>query len=343
MTTRNRIQTVVSLAVAGLMLFVQSAAAREVPAQLPAPDGKTPTSKKPVKIYIMSGQSNMVGIGQISGGSTRWGKQISDPVVSVYAGEYSSKADYDKLKPTATKKLPVYGGTKPTPFPGGGVQVVRGFIAMKTTGVYQFNPGYGSSSDNIMEVDGKEAYRKEVGKKHAVRTGFKFTAGKKYPFKITFLTKAAGGLGWFWRTDVPGTLDTVVKTDKKFPHLIDDKGNWTVRKDVWYKGVVTATANKWLTVGCGSGNNTIGPELQFGHIMGYYHDEPVISSKPRRATGAWAGTYCPQTVRNSRTKAEHTPDPRTLALHGSKASRRNLSPGTLESSTMILSKRLMTY
>jgi hypothetical protein len=278
MTTGNRTKTLISLALGGLMLFVQSASAKKVPAQLPDPDGKSPVSTKPVKVYIMSGQSNMVGIGQISGGSTRWGKQISDPVVSVYPGVYSPKADYDKLKPIATKKLPVYGGVKPTPFPGGGVQVVRGFIAIKTTGVYEFNIGYGASSDSIMEIAGVEVYKKPVGKKPA-RSGYKFTAGKKYPFKITFLTKAADGLGWFWRTDLPGTLDTVVKTDKKFPHLIDDKGNWTVRKDVWYKGVVTATANKWLTVGCGAGASSIGPELQFGHIMGYYHDEPVIIIK----------------------------------------------------------------
>ena len=278
MTTRNQIKTLASLAIATLMLLVQSAGAKEIPAQLPAPDGKTPDARKPVKVYIMSGQSNMVGIGQISGGSSRWGKQIIDPVVSVYEGDYSATADYDKLKPITTKKLPVYGGMKPTPFPGGGTQVVRGSIVMKTTGVYQFNPGYGSSSQNTMEVDGAEVYRKEPGKT-SVHTGFKFTADKKYPFKITFLTKATDGLGWFWRTDVPGTLDTVVKTDKKFPHLVDDKGNWTVRKDVWYKGVVTATANKWLTVGCGAGSSSIGPELQFGHIMGYYHDEPVIIIK----------------------------------------------------------------
>jgi len=279
MTTGNTIKTLASLAIAGLLLFVQSAAAKEVPAQLPDPDGKTPAGDKPVKIYIMSGQSNMVGIGQMSGGSMRWGKQIIDPIVSVYPGSYSPEADYDKLKSTATKKLAVYGGTKPTPFPGGGVQVVRGSIRIKTSGVYEFNVGYGGSTQSIMEIAGKEVYRKEVGQENPARSGFKFTAGKKYPFKITFLTKFADGLGWFWRTDLPGTLDTVVKTDKKFPHLIDDNGNWTVRKDVWYKGVVTATANKWLTVGCGASSNSIGPELQFGHVMGYYHDEPVIIIK----------------------------------------------------------------
>jgi hypothetical protein len=278
MTTKNRIQTLVGFAIAGLMLFVQSAGAKNLPAQLPAPDSKAPDAKKPVKVYIMSGQSNMVGIGQISGGSTRWGKQISDPVVSVYSGAYSAMTNYDKLKPIKTKKLPVYGGTKPTPFPGGGTQVVRGFITMKTTGVYQFNPGYSSSSCCIMSINNNEVYRKEP-KNTAIRAGFKFIGGKKYPFTITFLTSIADGLGWFWRTDIPGTLDTIVKAKKKFPHLLDAKGNWTIRKDVWYKGIVTATANKWLTVGCGASANSIGPELQFGHIMGYYHDQPVLIIK----------------------------------------------------------------
>jgi len=278
MTTRIRIKTLSSLTVVALMLIIQSAAAKEIPAQLPDPDAKPPVTNRPVKVYILSGQSNMVGIGQISGGSSRWGKQFSDPVVSIYPGKYSPTADYDKMTAIETKRLPAFGGVEPTPFPGGGAAVVRGFIKMPTAGVYKFNAGYSNSSYSIMEVDGGEVYRKEPGKE-SVHAEFKFTVGKKYPFKITFLTEAANGLGWVWRTDIPGTLDTVVKTDKKFPHLVDDQGNWTVRNDVWYKGVVTATANKWLTVGCGSGAGTIGPELQFGHIMGYYHDEPVIIIK----------------------------------------------------------------
>jgi len=236
------------------------------------------TPKKPVKVYILSGQSNMVGIGQVSGGTVRWGDEMLEPVVSVYPGPFSPKADYDSMTPIATKKLPAFGGTKPTPFPGGGTHVVRGFIRMKTSGVYEFNPGYSDSTYNIMEVDGREVYRREVSKE-PVRAGFKFEEGKKYPFKITFLTKAANGLGWSRRTDIPGTLDTVVKTDGKFPHLIDNHGNWTVRDDVWYRGVVTATANQWLTVGCGANAHSIGPELQFGHILGDYHEEPVILIK----------------------------------------------------------------
>jgi hypothetical protein len=40
-------------------------------------------SAKPVKVFILSGQSNMVGAGKVDGGSSRWGNQFIDPVVSV--------------------------------------------------------------------------------------------------------------------------------------------------------------------------------------------------------------------------------------------------------------------
>jgi len=276
MTTIKRIKTTLLLAAMVMMLLVIPAAAKKIPAQLPDPDTKPPAANKPVKVYILSGQSNMVGMGDIRGGSSRWGKQFLDPVVSIYPGEYSPTADYDKMTPIETKKLPAFGGVKPTPFPGGGTAVVRGFIKMETTGVYKFNPGYANTVYNIMQIDGTEVYKREPGKE-AVHIAFKFTAGKKYPFKITFLTKHAGGLGWLWRTDIPGLLTTLVHKDKKFPHLIDDEGNWTVRNDVMYKGVISATAKGPLTVGLQG--NTIGPEMQFGHIMGYYHDEPVLLIK----------------------------------------------------------------
>ncbi len=130
---------------------------------------------------------------------------------------------------------------------------------------------------NIMEVDGVEVYRREPGK-DAVRKTFAFTGGKEYPFKITYLTRSADGLGWSYRTDIPGTLHTLVKMQGKFPHLIDDDGKWTVRHDVTYKGVISAVGQGPLTVGIQRGG-TIGPEMQFGHIMGYYHDEPVLIIK----------------------------------------------------------------
>ena len=285
-------RTAILLALPALVLIglVADAPAKDIPAQLPAPDDKAPDATKPVKVYILSGQSNMVGMGDIRGGSSRWGKQFLDPVVSIYRGEYSPTADYDKKTPIETKKLTAFGGVRPTPFPGGGTAVVRGFIRMPKAGVYKFNAGYANTTYNVMQVDGTEVYRREPGKQ-AVHTALAFAAGKKYPFKITYLTKHANGLGWVWRTDIPGLLTTLVYKDKKFPHLIDAKGNWTVRNDVIYKGVIAATGKGPLTVGLQG--NTIGPELQFGHIMGYYHDEPVVLIKASIGNRSLGWDYLP--------------------------------------------------
>lgn len=248
--------------------------------------------EKPVKVYILSGQSNMVGIGQVTGGGSRWGDEFIDPELSVYPGSYDPEADYDAMEPEKTLKLESFGGVKPTPYPGGGTQIVRGFIEPKATGVFEFRPGYGGSTHNIMEVDGKEVYRKEVGK-DAKHTHIQLTEGKRVPFKITYLNDQANGLGWIARMDIPGTLSTVVKQDGKFPHLIDKNGNWAVRDDVWYKGVVTAGANKWLSVGCGAGANNIGPELGFGWLLGDFHDEPVLVLKASQGNRSLAWDFLP--------------------------------------------------
>ena len=246
----------------------------------------------PVKVYILAGQSNMVGIGQVDSGGLRWGDEFLEPTLSVYEGAYDPKADYDALKPVKTVALASFGGTEPTPFPGGGVQVVRGFILPKTTGVFEFRPGFGAAEDNVMLVAGVEAHRREPGGK-AIKKSVKLEAGKKVPFKITFFTENASGLGWTARLDVPGTLTTVVKEQGKFPYLIDKDRNWVSRDDVWYKGVVTATANKWLSIGCGAGDAQIGPELGFGHIMGDFHEEPVLILKTSQGNRGLAWDFLP--------------------------------------------------
>jgi len=145
-------------------LLVTPAVFADVPNPLPDPDGKPAHQTKPVKVFVLMGQSNMVGMGDISGGSSRWGKQFLDPVVSVYPGEYSPQTDYDALSPIKTMKLPAFGGVRPTPYPGGGTHVVRGHIQMDARGVYRFKPGYQASTHNIMEIDGREVHRREVGR-----------------------------------------------------------------------------------------------------------------------------------------------------------------------------------
>lgn len=244
--------------------------------------------EKPVKVFILSGQSNMVGAGKIDGGGTRWGDEMIDPVVSVYEGTYDPKADYDALKPSKTLKLESFGGTKPTPYPGGGVQVTRGFVQLKETGMYEFRPGYGGSSNCLMEVDGKEVHRQEAGGE-AVRSEVKLEGGKKVPFKITYFTGDANGLGWTARLDVPGSLKTLVKFGGKYPYLMNDKGQWTARDDVYYRGVVTATGSRWMGVAGGR----IGPELGFGHSVGEAIDEPVLVLKTSQGNRSLGWDFLP--------------------------------------------------
>ncbi len=115
------------------------------------------------------------------------------------------------------------------------------------------------------------------------------------PVKVYILSGQSNmvGMGDIGPLGTPGTLETLVKSNKKFPNLIDEGGAWTVRNDVWYKGVVSAGANKWLTVGCGAGNGQIGPELGFGHVMGYYHGEPVLIIKASQGNRSLAWDLLP--------------------------------------------------
>jgi hypothetical protein len=102
------------------------------------------------------------------------------------------------------------------------------------------------------------------------------------PVKVFILLGQSNMLG-FGRVgpkDKQGTLTHLVKKGK-YPHLVDEEGNWTQRKDVRYvqvmhrRGKMSLLRNEWLTV---KGPH-IGPELQFGHIMGYVLDEPVLVLK----------------------------------------------------------------
>jgi alpha-galactosidase len=101
------------------------------------------------------------------------------------------------------------------------------------------------------------------------------------PVKVFILMGQSNmvGQGNVDSTNTPGTLSTIVKQQNKFPNLLDTNRNWSLRNDVTYKGVVAATAAGPLTVGQGSGAGVIGPELGFGHVMGYYHNEPVLVLK----------------------------------------------------------------
>ncbi len=86
------------------------------------------------------------------------------------------------------------------------------------------------------------------------------------------------------RNDGKGSLEYLVKnpqTAEKYQHLIDDTGNWTIRKDVWI-WYLDRKGN--LTAGYGANQERIGPELEFGHVLGDHYQQQVLLIKL-----AWGG------------------------------------------------------
>ena len=81
-----------------------------------------------------------------------------------------------------------------------------------------------------------------------------------------------------------GSLEYLVKspsTAQRFAHLVDADGHWRTRDDVW---IVFFDRKGPLTVGYGSNQDTIGPELGFGWVVGDAFEEPVLLIKC-----AWGG------------------------------------------------------
>ena len=68
---------------------------------------------------------------------------------------------------------------------------------------------------------------------------------------------------------------------EKYPYLVDDGGNWNVRKDV--RNVFFCMAQEkysnWLTAENGKGDGKIGPEIGIGNYLGHVMDAPVLRLK----------------------------------------------------------------
>lgn len=114
-------------------------------------------------------------------------------------------------------------------------------------------------------------------------------ANQTKPVKVYVMLGQSNMLG-FGRVepkDTKGTLEYLVHTKGMYTHLVDDAGNWITRQDVRYVHVMDqrgvdyrdlekfgVVRNEWLVP-----NKSFGPELGFGQVMGYYHDEPVLLLK----------------------------------------------------------------
>lgn len=106
-------------------------------------------------------------------------------------------------------------------------------------------------------------------------------ADMKKPVKVFILMGQSNMLGF-------GKISQVKElAPSKYPYLVDDAGNWTVRKDVRNVFVMCSgnspakdRLNDWLTAGTGIGNGkTIGPEIGIGYHVGHVVDAPVMILK----------------------------------------------------------------
>ena len=82
-----------------------------------------------------------------------------------------------------------------------------------------------------------------------------------------------------------GSLEHAVKTKVKYPYLVDDAGNWSVRKDVRFVRMMQGNGlmnNEWLGVAQPEQifkSTTIGVEFGIGHVVGNALDAPVMILK----------------------------------------------------------------
>ncbi len=100
------------------------------------------------------------------------------------------------------------------------------------------------------------------------------------PVKVYILSGQSNMVG-FGRIagDDEGTLEYLTSTQNRFPNLVDSAGSWVSRQDVYYRGVISAVGNGPLEPRYGANGASFGPELGFGQVMGWHHDEPVLIIK----------------------------------------------------------------
>lgn len=253
--------------------------------------------RKPVKVYILAGQSNMVGFGQVQDGGFSWRSgHFKDFKVSVYPGPYDPNADYDKIEPLKTVEIANIGG-KGDAYPmaeHGQVWVARGTICSRLDGLFQVRPGYGESLKNVMKING-QVVAKMNDDGTITHTPIRFKKDEYLPFSVVYFGKSADSNGYFNFLDKPGTLRTAVEYKGLFPELVDKDGKWISRDDVWFKEVLfgNKAQDKWLSVGCGASTKHVGPELGFGVVMGYHHEEPVLLLKTAQGNRSLGWDFLP--------------------------------------------------
>lgn len=107
-------------------------------------------------------------------------------------------------------------------------------------------------------------------------------AGKS-PVKVFILAGQSNMQGHGTVNGGAGTLQNLLANDSvgDYAYLGDSNGQWALRDDVWitYERSASDIRTGGLTVGYGSNNSRVGPELGFGHVIGDALDNQVLLIK----------------------------------------------------------------
>lgn len=114
----------------------------------------------------------------------------------------------------------------------------------------------GSIPDTLPDPDGQEADMRK-------------------PVQVFILMGQSNMLGF----GNAGALKGIAASE--YPYLVDDVGNWNVRKDVRnvFYCMGKQRYNDWLTAENGNGSGKFGPEIGIGNYLGHAIDAPVLILK----------------------------------------------------------------
>lgn len=239
MTTPNRLLRTIRRTAMLLALCASSALAADVPQALPTHDGKPGDAAKPVKVYILAGQSNMVGMGEITGAKNMYSAVYltSDPDAPIGPMQVWRVGDY--------KILPLKIDKGQLEVPLSGEYLAYGNVTIdaptREASIYALKPG---QRYNFTNNSGKHFFLKKID----MLGNGDLEAAVRREGMFPWLIDAEGN--WVARQDVTYE-DARIRMD------IDPTP-------------LSPTSNN---------GKTIGPELGFGHVLGTYHDEQVLLIK----------------------------------------------------------------
>ena len=299
-----------------MAVALQSLAATggSIPRELPRPDGKPGNATKPVKVYILAGQSNMVGMGDITGARPLYPSVFlsADPAIipgimpiggsalaahGVYQSAdpkaerarwspstrapYDPKADYAKLTPakTATVALGTVAENLPT-IDGPHTVVATAWIDVPAT--RHLHPAPRLRRQHARHRDsGRQGGLPQGAGGKPVCDESRPRSGQALSDHDHLFRAVRPRSGWSRLTSWARATRDVDEEGQEVPVPAGRAGKWTVRNDVYYKEARLASG-KVPARRCPQPQQwgkSIGPEVGFGYVMGTFHDEQVLLIK----------------------------------------------------------------